>query len=177
MIETASCRAFYRHWQSLRDADEIPHTVDFLDRSDPVLIPQAMILEITENGTIFRFVGTSLVELWGVDQTNTVFGAGLPDKVRHALTQNCNTVVTQPCGMVEVAEFVTRSGRPFHMESLLLPLAVDLGRPPRICSFSHVLDEIEEHEDKDPRYRSKRQDRWLDVGCGVPDTPPIDASL
>ena len=176
-IESESCRAFYTHWRSLGTPNEILHTREFLDRADPALIPYVTILEVTKSGPIMRFMGTALVELWGRDQTNTIFGAGLPEPAIEAVRANCDFIATHPCGMVEVAEFATPGGRPFLMESIMLPLFVDEGRPPRLCSYCHPLDEVDTFEDKGPTYKTKQRVSWIDLGFGVPLEVPLGTNL
>jgi hypothetical protein len=155
----------------------MPHTREFLDLADPTLILFTTILEVTESGSIIRFMGTALVELWGSDHTNTIFGAGLPEPAIDTLRANCDFIATHPCGMAELAEFTNPSGRPFFMESIMLPLAVDEGRPLRLCSFSHSLDEVDAYEDKGSKYRTKRRVGWMDVGSGVPLSGPLETNL
>ncbi len=176
-IRTEQCRAFYEHWRALGSNDLLPHTRDFVDRPDPALIPFVVILDVTERGPVFRFMGTALVELWGRDQTNTIFGAGLPEPAIQAMRGNCEGIAMHPCGMIEVAEFISPSGRSFQMESIMLPLAVDDGRPPRLCSFCQPLDDVDEFEDKGSRYKTKQRVSWIDLGFGIPPGLPRDTNL
>jgi len=62
-----------------------------------------MILEIVEQGSLIRFMGTSLVEIWGSDPTNTIFNARLPKSARRSMAANVSAIVGQPCGMFDVA--------------------------------------------------------------------------
>ncbi|GEM_PF-1206345 len=172
VIATESCRAFYQSWNDLRENGEIPHTRAFLDQHAPRLMPNAFILELTEEGPVIRFMGTALVELWGGDYTNKVFGGDLSEQATISLRANSRHVVEQPCGMVEVSEFVARSGLSFQMEAVLLPLTVDLDRPPRFCSFSQLIDPLDGHQDGVAKYKNKQKANWIDVGFGVPDTAP-----
>ncbi|MEQ8509200.1 MAG: PAS domain-containing protein [Rhodospirillaceae bacterium] len=172
-ISTDSCWKFYTLWHELRNGDAIPHTRSFLNNPEPKFIPSVLILEVTEAGLLIRFMGTSVVERWGRDQTNTLFGsAGFPQSVVEAMLENCRALVDQPCGVVEVAAFSTRVGLPFRMETVMVPLGVDAGRPPRICSFSQMLDHVKEGDKQEPRFKGKRSMSWIDIGFGTPSPAP-----
>jgi hypothetical protein len=170
--ETQDGARFQDYWSSLPREGLTPHTRDFLTTPDPALISRVLILEVNDDFLLVRFMGTNLVSLMGVDVTNKEFGAGLPDSVRATFLFNCHAVIGQPCGLHEVTEFVSATGRPFRMETLMLPLAVDEGKPPRICSFSAILEEVETEEKDRLRFHAKRDAAWFDIGSGVPDGSP-----
>lgn len=172
MITTQSCRAFYQHWNGLRENGEIPHTRTFLDHPAPAMMPRVFILELAEEGSVIRFMGTALVELWGGDYTNKIFGADSSEQATISLRTNSRYVVEQPCGLTEISEFTARSGLLFQMEAVLLPLAVDSDRPARFCSFSQLIDPPDDFEDGVAKYKTKKNATWIDVGFGVPDTEP-----
>ena len=172
-ISSDSCRAFYRHWRSLAAELEIPHSRTFLNQPDPISIPSVFILEVTEAGLLIRFMGTALVERWGRDQTNKIFAGAFSEQVLKAMILNCRTLVDNPCGVVEEAMFSTRAGRPFLMETIMLPLDVDVGRPPRLCSFSQMLDIVEDEDNPRPSFKGKRSMTWMDIGACVPAQNPV----
>ena len=60
-------------WKSLIKDEALPHRSDSLTSPDPDLILFVQILEITDLGQLFRFMGAGLVGLWGLDQTNSIF--------------------------------------------------------------------------------------------------------
>ena len=60
-------------WKSLIKDEALPHRSDSLTSPDPDLILFVQILEITDLGQLFRFMGTGLVGLWGLGQTNSIF--------------------------------------------------------------------------------------------------------
>lgn len=173
VIATESCQAFYQNWNDLRDSADIPHTRAFLDQPAPRLMPSVFILELTEEGAVIRFMGTALVELWGGDYTNKVFGGDLPEQATASLRANSKNVVEQPCGLVEISEFATRSGLTFQMEAVLLPLAVEPDRPSRFCSFSQLIDPSDDPGGDVSHYKTKQKATWIDVGFGVPGIEPI----
>lgn len=88
------------------------------------------------------------------------------------MTANIKSIIGQPCGMVEVAEFVTTTGRSFQIESLMLPLAVDQRRSPRLCTISVMMYPFDDPDDAYPRFKSNRQAEWIGIDFGVPQANP-----
>lgn len=160
------------HWRSLAGDEKMPHTSDFLNNPDINLIPFVEIVELTDEGQLVRFMGTGLVELWGADRTNQIFGDALPPDMKQGLDERSRTLVEHPCALVVLADFISPTGRPFAMETVLLPLAVDDGKAPRLCSFSKVLDPLEREKGLEARFKATRHQTWLDIGCGVPSFSP-----
>ena len=72
-ISEQACLQFLAFWESLIKDEALPHRSDFLTSPDPDLIRFVQILEITDLGQLFRFMGTGLVGQWGLDQTNSIF--------------------------------------------------------------------------------------------------------
>lgn len=170
-----SCQEFYRQWSNLVSQELAPHTRDFLTNPDPSLISNVYVLEVTELGPLIRFMGTGLVELRGKDMTNTIFGAGLPQEQLDGLVRNCASVTGHPCGLAEVAEFSTSTGRSMRMETVMLPLMVDDGRASRLCTFSQVLESPRDEDLAELRFKSGKKVIWIDIGAGVPaNTPATD---
>jgi hypothetical protein len=60
-------------WKSLIKGGVLPHRSDSLTSLDLDLILFVQTLEITDLGQLFRFIGTDLVALWGLDQANSIF--------------------------------------------------------------------------------------------------------
>lgn len=174
-VETVTdrCARFQDYWSGLPKSEPIPHTRDFLRAPEPELIPNVYILELSDDGPLIRFMGTALVALRGRDLTGKLFTDGLPDSFRKVLVHNCAMVAQQPCGLLELAEFKSSTGRPFRMESIMLPLAVDKGRMPRVCSFSALLEELSHEDRDDPRFNGRKQSDWFDIGAGCPASRPI----
>jgi hypothetical protein len=58
-------------------------------------------------------------------------------------------------------------------EAVAVPLAVRPGRPARLMIFSQILDDLsgEEHSRSFDMPSAKDKD-WIDLGAGVPPTPP-----
>ena len=171
-ISEEECRRFLDQWKALAGAEVMPHTSDFLHDPDPALISFAHIMEITDRGQLVRFMGTGLVDLWGEDRTNQIFGTALPKEVKGELDRRSKTLATHPCGLIEVSEFSSPTGRPFEMETVVLPLSVDSGKPLRYCSFSKVIEPLERDEGYEARYKSTHHQTWIDIGNGVPTVGP-----
>lgn len=150
----------------------MPHTSEFLNKHVPQLISSAYILELTDDGPLIRFMGTALVDLIGKDLTNTIFGARLSPELLEGVMSNCHAVISHPCGLNEITEFASAVGRPLKLETVMLPLAVDAGRLPRLCSFSHLIEAPAEKDRSDLRFQSNRRYVWFDIGAGVPSTSP-----
>ena len=150
----------------------MPHTTDFLHNPDPGLISFVHIMELVEDGQLVRFMGTGLVDLWGEDRTNQILGAASPEELKKDFDYRVNRVVSHPCGLVEISEFSSPSGRPFDMETVVLPLDVDEGRPARYCSFSKIIEPLQREDSLEARYKQTHHQTWLDIGQGVPTTGP-----
>lgn len=129
-------------------------------------------MELSEDGPLIRFMGTALVTLRGRDLTGQLFAEGLPPTIQDTLRDNCSNVAGHPCGLLELAEFKSATGRPSQMETVMLPLAVDEGRMTRVCSFSAILEDLHSEDRDDPRFHGRKQSSWIDIGAGFPDTRP-----
>lgn len=176
LIMSEPCRRFCDHWESLKGDGGVPHTSEFLNQHDPQLISSVYILEITDGGPLIRFMGTELVDLIGKDLTNTIFGDRLSPDLLAGVTANCEAVVSHPCGLNEITEFASAVGRPLKLETVMLPLEVDAGRPPRLCSFSHLIEAPAEDDRSDLRFQANRRYAWFDIGAGVPSELPTTSS-
>ncbi len=137
------------------------------------MIPHVYILELSGDGPLIRFMGTALVTLRGRDLKGQLFTDGQPDATRASLIRNCSQVSARPCGLRELAEFNSATGRAFRMETIMLPLAVDDGRMPRVCSFSTILEDLHSEDRDSPRFRGRHESTWFDIGAGCPPDPPF----
>jgi len=171
-VETATdrCAQFQEFWSDLPKSGLLPHSRDFLGAPEPALIPHVYIMELSDDGPLIRFMGTALVTLHGRDLTGQLFAEGLPTTIRDPLTHNCSNVAAHPCGLLELAEFKSATGRPFQMETVMLPLAVDEGRMSRVCTFSSILEDLH-NEDRDSiSFQGRQEPGWFDIGAGCPNT-------
>jgi len=141
-FQTESCRTFFDHWHSLRQDGRLPHTKDFLDRAPSDLIPFAFIHEVESSGLLVRFMRTGLVQRWRHDLTGHYFGEHLDSDAREKLRGTMEYCVRTPCGMRQLGRIESSAGRALSFEAIVLPLAVDDGRSPRVTAFSQILDLI-----------------------------------
>lgn len=149
----------------------MPHSNDFLDRAPSELIPFAFIHDVEPAGLLVRFMGTGLVQRWRHDWTGLYFGEHLDVDARERLRATMAHIASTPCGMRQMGRFETSAGRAMSFEALSLPLAVDPGRVPRVTIFSQILNSMERDEHS-RRFSAAGEKDWLDLGWGVPDTPP-----
>ncbi len=171
-ISEEDCKQFFDQWKVLAGVQVMPHTTDFLLNPDPTLISFVHIMEMTDQGLLVRFMGTGLVDLWGEDRTNQILGAALPEELKKNFDHRCVIVVSHPYGLIELSEFSSPTGRPFQMETVALPLAVDVDRPLRFCSFSKVVEPLQQKDSFEARYKKTHHKTWIDIGNGVPNTGP-----
>lgn len=173
-FQTLACVEFLDHWRRLPRQGLAPHGRAFLDHAPFPLMPYVFIHELKPEGLLIRFMGTGLVQRWRHDLTGQVFGATLDRAARDSVVATAQRVAEHPCGLWQLGQFTTIAGRAMSFEALLLPLAVDPGKPARIVTFSQLIGEVRENEPVD-RFASAGRRHWLDVGAGVPDHPPPQA--
>ena len=171
-FQSESCKAFLSHWDSLPKEGLMPLSRTFLDCPPVALMPYAMLEEVLPQGLKVRFMGTAMVDRWQRDITGRYLGEGLPKDKFDVLCHNGTAVATHPCGMRQLGEIHSSTGRTVHFEAVLLPLGVEAGRPPRLIAYSHMLDTLGRKEHNDTFFRAA--DRvWLDIGAGTPAGPPL----
>jgi hypothetical protein len=142
-----------------------------LDHGQPRFMSSVFIHEITAEGLLIRFMGTELVSRWGRDMTGSLMGAHYPRDVQDRLLWNVGQVVSVPCGMIDYSSFPTSRGHAMATESVILALRVDAGRPPRLLTFSQLLNAIDDNEHGVPG-QIGGESSWIDLGSGVPSESP-----
>ncbi len=169
------CQRFFEFWKSLRGQNKLmPSSSDFLDRLDPKYAPNLYIIDIEEDQSIIRFVGTRVVERWGRDRTGEDFFADKSPTLRRVFSENHSTAITFPCGVAMSALFVSNSGRRMGGRSITLPLDVDPGKPKRRVTYTQLVDSLG-YEEVSRDYVTITNTEWVDIGAGVPDLDPIKA--
>jgi hypothetical protein len=171
LFESESCKAFLLHWLDLRGDDLMPSSRTFLDHPPALLMPYVLMQDVLPEGLMVRFMGTAVVERWQRDLTGHYFGEGLPKDQYDRLYIHGATVATHPCGLRQVGELRSSTGRTLTFEAVLLPLSVDAGRPPRLVVFSHMRNQLQRQEHSD-RFSKPGTRWWLDLGAGIPQEPP-----
>jgi hypothetical protein len=164
---------FFDHWRNLprRNGGVIPSSEDYLDQAPAALMAGIFIHEVIDDALVVRFMGTDLVSRWRRDDTGKIFGEHMGLHAQSRLVAVGQAIVGQPCGMVQHGKMETTIGRAAVFEAILLPLAVELGRAPRMVIFSSMLDSLE-REEFGRQFSDAGTRNWLDVGAGVPDMPP-----
>jgi hypothetical protein len=171
---SAECHAFLEHWCAVRGDGLVPRSEKFLDCAPPQFMPNTYIVEIGSEGAIVRFQGTDLVQAWGKDFTNEELHSrrneGLKERSLHNMRQ---VVAHKPCGYVVRITFSSSMGRRMHTEIMVLPLAVQPGRLPRLVCYS-LKDPKREVEETLNFYLETHRADWIDIGAGVPRERPLD---
>lgn len=166
-FQSEGCKAFLMHWDSLPKVGLMPLSSTFLDRPPIQLMPYAMLEEVLPEGLKVRFMGTAMAERWQHDITGRFLGEGLPKEKFDLLYKNGAAVAMHPCGMRQLGEIRSSTGRAVHFEAVLLPLGVEAGRPPRLIAYSYLLDTLGRQEHNASFFQSA-DSVWLDIGAGIP---------
>lgn len=169
IIANSRGQAFVDHWRQLarRDGMLIPHSTDYLDHAPAALMPAMFIQEVLDEGLMVRFMGTELVSRWRRDDTGKIFGAHLSAQDR-ARTVRAGKIVTEhPCGMVQHGVMKTTAERTAIFEAILLPLAVEAGRPKRMVVFS-ILNDPLARDEHGKQFSAPGEREWFDIGAGLP---------
>jgi hypothetical protein len=166
---TENADSFWAAWDELRGDRPVPHYRDLFDGLASKLIPQLVILERASDGYVVRFVGTSVVELWGSDHTDDNISLILPEGFLKGLAPLLDLARAHPCGVSSLANVETGRGRSIQLDILILPIANDPGRPGRVAIFTGMVPA----RDGDALLaktveRAKRE--WIDIGSGTPKT-------
>ena len=172
-FRSSKCQDFLDHWHALkRDGELMPAQSDLFDHAEPHFAPYLHVAEIGKDNLIFRLMGTALVERWGRDKTGEIVGLDQPDDIRFALFENSRLAYAVPCGFRLVIEFAANNGSELEVEAVVLPLAVEAGRPGRMVSFSQVMQTLK-YGTHSERYLRLPTVTWVDVGAGVADQPSL----
>ena len=170
-LETEPCRIFLRHWSELPKTGLIPHSRAFLDAAPAALMPYVMIQELMPEGLLVRFYGTGLEKRWQHDLTGRFFAEHYPQPARERLRSNVSHLVSHPCGMHQMNGSTSSAGRKMLSELVVLPLAVDAGRPHRVVGFSQPMETLNVHE-HGAQFVQTAVCEWFGIGDGTPTEPP-----
>lgn len=144
----------------------IPHTRTFADRVTP-LICESMILELVAEGTLVRFMGGDLAARWHQDLTGAYLEQFLPPHEQARCRRHVETVCHYPVGLYARDEIPTSRGRHIEYEMIVLPLAVDSGKPPR-CVMHRSNNKVLEFRETKSGSRWPATVTWIDIGRGIP---------
>lgn len=172
-FRSEKCEGFLEHWRSLRqDGELFPAQTALFDNPHPAYAPHLHVAEMLDGELVFRLMGTALVERWGRDKTGEKVGDGQPSPIRSALYDNSRTAYALPCGFRQIVEFAATNGSEMAIESVVLPLAVASDKPPRLVSFSDLLQTMKFGEHSN-RYLGLPEVEWVDIGAGLPAGAPV----
>lgn len=159
------CIEFLEHWKSLPCPRGIPHTKTFFDFTTP-LIRSVLILEILPSLTLVRLMGNSLVARWQEDFTSSFLESHIASANQTRFRSDLECVCRHLAGARAAGEIRTEMHRTMHYEMVLLPLAVDDGKPPRCVVFCDNLGDLD-YRDRYMEFPWPPKLTWIDIGAGA----------
>ena len=171
-FSSKSCPLFFDHWMSLRGDAPMPENTVFFDNAQPDFAPSTYIVELIDETTVVRLMGTRLVEQWGLDHTGKIVGSAQGDGIEQAWYFNALHIASHPCGMLVNSYFKSTKGRTSMIESIALPIASSAGLSNRVVSYTEVVDDLGYRERPDVWLETPKI-LWVDIGHGCPTDPPI----
>lgn len=162
---------FADHWRSLCRDGRIPTSEDYLDRLEPRVAPYLMMFDCLDDDIRVRFQGTSIVQRRGLEQTGRSWFEFNKELNARRVVEDVRLAVRQPCGIWTWASFVTDANRGLDVEALSLPVRTKPGRPARMINISADLNPLQ-FDDRAKGWQGPVRIDWLDLGFGVPHSPP-----
>lgn len=164
------------YWRSLVSSGPLPEFESFDLLEIPDLIPNLMIVQITENPDrqmIVRFSGTVVRDRAGFDPTGHDFLDFYDVPLRDAAWKTIQMTLRQPCGFLvnsnaqyesapgsmmegSALPFSSRDGTSFYSVGVVEWMGVNLARPAETPVLILEADSFS----------------WLDIGFGVPEKNP-----
>lgn len=169
-FQSSGCQAFYDHWRRLSGDAMLPHTRTYFDHPTP-LMRCSFIFELVPEGSLVRLMGTELVARWQQNVTGEYLESHMVPSDAKRLSSDLKTVCAHPVGATGVGEAKTSTNRPLGFEAVILPLAVDAGKPPRCVVYRECHGELDFHERKVGFYWPQNR-AWIDLGAGMPAEMP-----
>lgn len=127
----------------------------------------ALILEVMPEGTLVRFMGSTLVSRWQDDFTGNHLETCIAREDQARFRRNVECICRHPVGARVTGEVRTELRRTLDYEMVLLPLVVDDGKPPRCVAFRDNLGELD-YRDRKVGFPWPPKLTWIDIGAGVP---------
>lgn len=166
-IKSELIRAFIVHWRSLCKNDAVPECEEYLDNILPQVAPFLLIYDFSDEDLTVRYQGTGVAQRWGQDLTGKSwfqFNRHLPKRL---ILANCRDCLMYRCGVLGESFFQTNLGQKIELESMMLPLSVKAGRPPRLANVSAALADAEQSGNA-RNSSGRRRMTWFDAGFGIP---------
>jgi hypothetical protein len=170
------CCNFIDYWAGLRGKSKFPTFKQYSETMSGGLTPCTYVVELVDEEAIVRFQGTELVKRWQVDHTGDDIHAGFPQNAKTQSLRNMRDVATHPCGLLWRSIYLTPKKRSVVSDCVLLPLAVEEGCLPRIVQYSAKVGN-DPYADDDTEFLSALEFDWLDIGFGVPTSPPLSIDI
>lgn len=137
-----------------------------MDSATPLMCG-ALILEVMPEGTLVRLMGSTLVSRWQDDFTGTHLENHISLEDRSRFRRDVECACRHPAGARAIGETRTELRRTVDYEMVLLPIAVDDGKPPRCVAFRTNLGELD-FRDRKVGFTWPPKLTWIDIGAGVP---------
>lgn len=170
LFQSSGCQEFFDHWRQLSSGAILPHTRTYFDHPTS-LIRSTFIFELLPEGTLVRLMGTELVGRWQQNVTGEYLESHMTQSDAGRLRSDLNTVCAHPVGATGVGEARTSTNRPLGFEAVVLPLAVDSGKPSRCVVYRECQGELDVRERKVGFYWPQKR-AWIDLGAGMPSDKP-----
>ncbi|MEQ8736533.1 MAG: PAS domain-containing protein [Rhodospirillaceae bacterium] len=168
-VTSERCRAFLKHWESLRDGGLLPSIQAFLENPAPEFQPNVMLTDIVGTSRMpIRLFGTALVDLFRSDQTgNDVLQAFTIPRSTSSFLELSKVLLAHPCGTYNMKTASTAKGKTIDIESISLPLQSGTSSPPCIVGFHRCISELDD-DDYVYQLTGYTESSWIDIGAGVP---------
>lgn len=162
-----SSTAYHLAWDALRNGATIPHTSDFLACGPYRMMKDTFIFESVPQKLIVRFMGTSLVNAWCADLTDQCFLDAVQPAYRSDARDFFAVVGRMPAGASLSLKALTIKRLTLEFDLLVLPLAVDAGKPARQAAYAQLPDLS--FDDLIHSIQWPKRPQWIDIGCGTPE--------
>ncbi len=170
VFPTAELQSFWTSWIQLRGSRALPHYRDLFEGLPPTLIPHMVVLEnMADDNHLVRFVGTSVVSMWGTDNTNDILAAVVPAAYLDGFSYLIRITLAHPCGALSQINVESAQGISIHLNVIVLPVANDPGRPERTVIFTNPAPHKDDETLMISTVHSESRE-WLDIGFGTPET-------
>lgn len=168
-VTSERCRAFLKHWESLRDGGLLPSIQAFLENPAPEFQPNVMMTDIVGSSRMpILLFGTALVDLFRSDQTgNDVLQAFTTPRSTRSFLELTKLLLTHPCGTFNLKTASAASGKALRIESISLPLKSGSSARPCIIGFHRCIDALGA-DDYVYQITGYAESSWIDIGAGVP---------
>lgn len=172
-INTDQGRVFLELWSDWRGSNLAPRRSDFHVEDLETVLPNVIEFEfVSDTQCIYRFVGSDLVEISGVEQTGTnFFESGHPED-RPLRIARCLELAKYPCGSLARIPSTLNTQTVMIREALMLPVLPD--KPTGNIKLVIVSIPLENYRWQTPVLEGSilpiaTDFHFIDIGAGVPE--------